>query len=192
MKEKNDSRQQKTTSGNSSRLSAILFAAAIFIAVYSLLEMYQSANTNGSGRANSVQPVATTQPVARATRRPYTAPTRMPTAEPQNCGTNSSPVLQCRYTDGMTIRAASMGQHSSRVRITVRCGSKPCRFSYRDFELYSGATGEYPDWSRSNLPDLIAPHNTTTVTLKYRRFIGNDSVLRFHALGYVDAWLRLR
>lgn len=192
MKEKNDSRQHRAKSGYSSRLSTILFAAVIFIAVYSLLDMYQSDNTNGSGRANSVQSVAATQPVARATKRPYTAPTSRPTAERQDCGTNPSPVLECSYTDGMTIRATSMGQHSSRVRVTVRCGSKPCRFSYRDFELYSGATGEYPDSSRSNLPDLIAPHSTTTVTLKYRRFIGNDSVLRFRALGYVDAWLRLR
>ncbi len=191
MKKKNESRQHKRKHGIPFWLTSILGTVIIFISVYALLMMYHSDNTNTVNRDHDIQPVPTQRSITRPTIKPYTRPTSRPTTRPGGCGTFSSPVTQCRFSNGTSIHAKGAGHYSSRVRVTVRCGSRPCRFSHRDFELYSGATGEYPDWDRSNIPDIIAPNQTATITLKYRRFIGNDSVLRFHALGYVDAWLKL-
>lgn len=165
----------------------ILLAMLGGIVLYGATVSNQSNRSVARSRENYSQPISTNRPIARPTTRPAVRPTAIPVA----CGTFSSPASQCRFSNGTTIRAAKAAQPSSRVRVTVRCGKNPCRFSHRDFELYSGARGEYPDRNRSDIPDSIAPNQTITITLKYRRYVGNESVLRFNAVGYVNAWLEL-
>lgn len=183
MKKKNDSRQRKRLS----EIVIILLAMLGGIAFYDATVSNQFTNSVGRSRDNYSQPQYTRKPIASSTTRPSVRATSKPVA----CGTFSSPVTQCRFTNGTTVRAAIVAPTSSRVRVTVTCGSTPCRFSHRDFELFAESKGEYPDWDRSHVPDIIAPNRTATITLKYRRFIGYDSVLRFNALGYMDAWLKL-
>ena len=183
MKKKNDSRQHKRLS----RMVIILLAVLGGIVLYGATNLDLSDRGAGSIRASYRQPQSTKEAFASPTARPSVRSASKPVA----CGTLSSPVLQCRFSNGTTVRAAMVASTSSRVRVSVTCGSTPCRFSHRDFELFSGSNGEYPDWDRSHIPEVIAPNRTTTLTLKYRRFIGNDSVLRFNAFGYVDAWLKL-
>ena len=112
--------------------------------------------------------------------------------ETQSCGAYSTPLNKCRYQDGLTVSAKKQTYNTSRLKVTITCGNEPCRFSRNDFELFSGATGEYPDRDGTTIPDLIAPNRTSTFILEFGEWITEADVLRFHAWGYADAWLSVK